>query len=296
MADHQNINAIIMAAGMSTRFVPLSLEQPKALLELNGERLIERQIRQIRESGITDITVVTGYMAEKFDYLQKKHDVQIVYNHDYQTKNNHSSLYAARHKLKDTFICSADNYFTENIFTDRPKYSYYAAEYSEQYTDEWCMETDKNCMITGVRIGGENCLYMKGHVFLTRAFTQRLIPLLEKAYDDPGCCDLFWEDIYIRHIHEFELYARQYTPGIIYEFDSLSELLSFSPDYPLEKKSRWISYLCRKFQTTADRLGDFFPLKKNGIVTGFSCIYNGITYSFSEMEDDINEQRNESEQ
>lgn len=44
-----NKNAIIMAAGMSSRFAPLSLETPKALLNVKGEIMIERQIRQLRK-------------------------------------------------------------------------------------------------------------------------------------------------------------------------------------------------------------------------------------------------------
>ena len=53
-------NAIIMAAGLSSRFAPLSYEKPKGVLTVRGEVLIERQIRQLREAGITDITVVGG--------------------------------------------------------------------------------------------------------------------------------------------------------------------------------------------------------------------------------------------
>ena len=34
-------NAIIMAAGTSSRFAPLSYERPKALIEVKGEILIE---------------------------------------------------------------------------------------------------------------------------------------------------------------------------------------------------------------------------------------------------------------
>ena len=48
-------NAVIMAAGMSTRLAPLSYETPKALLNVHGEVLIERQIRQLREAGIEEI-------------------------------------------------------------------------------------------------------------------------------------------------------------------------------------------------------------------------------------------------
>ena len=45
-------NAIIMAAGTASRFAPLSYERPKALIEVKGEILIERQIRQLMEAGI----------------------------------------------------------------------------------------------------------------------------------------------------------------------------------------------------------------------------------------------------
>ena len=56
-------NAIIMAAGVSSRFAPLSYESPKALTEVRGEILIERQIRQLHEAGIHDVYVIVGYMA-----------------------------------------------------------------------------------------------------------------------------------------------------------------------------------------------------------------------------------------
>ena len=45
-------HAVILAAGAATRFVPLSLEQPKGLYEVNGKRLIDRQIEQLQEAGV----------------------------------------------------------------------------------------------------------------------------------------------------------------------------------------------------------------------------------------------------
>ena len=47
LAPHKVDNAIMMAAGMSTRFVPISLEKPKGLLVVKNEVLIERQIEQL---------------------------------------------------------------------------------------------------------------------------------------------------------------------------------------------------------------------------------------------------------
>ena len=42
-------NAIILAAGFGMRMVPINWTTPKALLELHGERLIERLIRQLHD-------------------------------------------------------------------------------------------------------------------------------------------------------------------------------------------------------------------------------------------------------
>ena len=70
-------NAVIMAAGTSSRFAPLSYERPKGLITVKGDVLIERQIRQLKESGINDITVVKGYKAEEFQYLKEKFGIQL---------------------------------------------------------------------------------------------------------------------------------------------------------------------------------------------------------------------------
>lgn len=54
-------NAVILAAGLSSRFAPISYEKPKGLLKVRGEILVERQIRQLQDAGISNITVVVGY-------------------------------------------------------------------------------------------------------------------------------------------------------------------------------------------------------------------------------------------
>ena len=71
-------NAIILAAGFGMRMVPINLTTPKALIEVNGEPLIERTIRQLHEAGVTDITVVVGFMKEQFEYLMDEYGVDLV--------------------------------------------------------------------------------------------------------------------------------------------------------------------------------------------------------------------------
>ena len=73
-------NAIIMAAGASSRFAPLSYEMPKALIPVRGEVLIEREIRQLKEAGVPEIILVVGYRKEQFAYLADKFGVKIIDN------------------------------------------------------------------------------------------------------------------------------------------------------------------------------------------------------------------------
>lgn len=87
-------NAVILAAGSASRFIPLSLEQPKALYEVKGERLIERQIQQLLDAGIDDITIVLGYKKEMFQYLKDKYPVKFVFNPSYNIKNNIESIWS----------------------------------------------------------------------------------------------------------------------------------------------------------------------------------------------------------
>ena len=182
------MNAIIMAAGMSSRFAPLSYEKPKGLLVVKGEVLIERQIRQLQEAGITDITVVVGYMKEQFFYLEDKFGVQIVINEDYYRYNNISTLIRVLDRIDETFICSSDNYFSENVFLEKPVSTYYSAEYAEGQTEEYCLTTNAEDIITNVTIRGKDAWYMIGHVYFDRPFSVSFCEILRNEYEKSAEC------------------------------------------------------------------------------------------------------------
>lgn len=229
-------NAIIMAAGTSSRFAPISYEKPKALIEVNGEILIERQIRQLVEVGIDEIIIVTGYMAEQFDYLKDKFGVTLVYNPEYQSRNNNGSIYVVRDYLKNSYICSSDNYFVENPFDINVEESYYSSIYVSGRTDEWCIN-EHDGWIKDVVIGGKDSWVMLGHVFWSNEFSDRFKCILEKEYDLPETKNKLWETIYIDHINEFRLKIQKYPSDFIFEFDSLDELRVFDSSYINNTKS-----------------------------------------------------------
>lgn len=231
LAPYKVDNAVIMAAGLASRFAPLSDTIPKPLLRVKGEILIERQIRQLQEAGIPEIYVVVGYKKEMFTYLTDKYGVHLLENPDYAVRNNHSSIYAARHILGNSYICSSDNYFMENVFEPYVYRSYYAASYAQGSTEEYCLSTDINGLITDVSVGGSDSWYMMGHVYWNREFSSRFVEFLEMEYDLPETRQMYWENIYMNHIRQLPLYIRRYSEGIVREFDSLKELCKFDPSY-----------------------------------------------------------------
>ena len=223
-------NAIIMAAGTASRFAPLSYEKPKALIEVRGEVLIERQIRQLREAGIEEVVVVTGYKAEQFEYLKDKYGVVLINNPYYLTRNNNSSIYAAREYIKNSYICSSDNYFITNPFESDVDESYYSAVYMEGDTGEWCISEDDG-WIKDVKVGGQDSWVMLGHVFWSESFSRYFLHILEDEYELPETADKLWETIYIEHINELPMKIRKYPADFIFEFDTLDELREFDTSY-----------------------------------------------------------------
>lgn len=230
-------NAIIMAAGTSSRFAPLSYEQHKAMTVVRGEVLIERQIRQLKEAGVPKVCLVTGYKAEQFDYLVPKFGVELIHNPSYLERNNNGSIWAVRDVLANSYLCSADNYFCENPFEAEVDGAYYAAEYADGPTAEWCMTEDATGRITGVTVGGANAWYMMGHTFWSEEFSRTFLRILKAEYDLPQTAGKLWETIFMEHLDELEMRVRHYAPGVIFEFDTLDELRAFDPTYVDDTRS-----------------------------------------------------------
>lgn len=274
-------NAIIMAAGMSSRFAPLCYESPKGLLNVKGEKLIEREILQLKEVGIEAITLVAGYMSEKMLYLAEKFGIDIVVNEDYFRFNNTSSLILVTEKLKNTYICSSDNYFPKNPFEKYVYRAYYSAVYQEGETDEYCIDLDENDRIKGVTIGGKDAWIMLGHVFFNRDFSSKFSKLLKDEYHEQTVRDNLWETFYIRHLKELDnMYIRRYDIEDIKEFDSLEELRAFDERYISNSGSEVFKNICNILKCNEEEIKDIKPIKNKMTSTSFEFNYNGVHYVY----------------
>lgn len=102
------MKAIILAAGRGSRMNKLTQDRPKCLVELHGRSLLNIQINTLREAGISDIGIVTGYKRE----LLTDRGLVEFHNSRWQQTNMVSSLEAAKVWLEsDTCIISYSDIF-----------------------------------------------------------------------------------------------------------------------------------------------------------------------------------------
>lgn len=275
-------NAVIMAAGTSSRFAPLSYEIPKALITVKGEVLIERQIRQLIEAGINEIIVVVGYKKEFFYYLKEKFGVIIVENNDYNKRNNQSSIFAAKDYLKNTYICSADNYFPNNPFKSVVEFPFYSVMYSKAYTDEWCVHTDNKGYIDNVTVGGSHSWYMIGHVFWNNEFSNKFLQILNDEYNLPETKDKLWETIYSEHLDILKLKIEKYQKDYIFEFDSLDELRKFDASYITDTHSKILKTISKDINCEESEITEINVLKSSDKISavGFTFKVNPKKYEY----------------
>ena len=265
LLPHKVDNAVIMAAGLSSRMAPFAFETPKGLISVKGEVLIERQIKQLRDVGITDITVVVGYMKEKFFYLEEKYRVKILVNENYYKFGTASTIMVAEKELKNTYICYADNYYTENIFEAYAYQSFYAGKYfSNKVTNlEFAASFNKQNRINDVTIGTENFWGLCGQTYFTRDFSEKFLNYLRVEYENPNTRAGHWETVYLKHIKSLDLYIKKYPPNILYEFDSLVDLKEFDPYYIDNVDSNFIRHIISVFNCSKREITQIEPIKEN---------------------------------
>ena len=101
---------VILGAGQGKRLLPLTVDVPKALLDIHGRSLIARQIDAFLECGLREFVVVTGFGAEvmetALEALAAKLGVEIrtVFNPFYAVADNLASCWMARAEMDGDFV------------------------------------------------------------------------------------------------------------------------------------------------------------------------------------------------
>ncbi len=274
-------SAVILAAGSATRFVPLSLELPKGLYEVKGERLIERQIQQLQEAGISEITVVVGYKKDQFFYLEEKYGVRLVFNPAYNMKNNIESLRVAREYMGNSYLCVCDSYFIENPFHQFEYRSFYAGFSTDQEENEMYAHVDATGRIIEMEKQLNGGLMLLGHVFWKKDFTKRFFDLVDRDRDIGAYSNQFWEWIVKDNLSQLPpFYFKEYTPYSIHEFDYFEQLRAFDTGYLNHSHSDILRNIKLVFRCDEEDITDFRTISEGLTNTSFIFGIDGMDYIY----------------
>lgn len=218
------MRAIILAAGMGTRLRPLTNDTPKSLIKVNGEPMAERQIRFLKEKGIDDIIVVTGYLPEKFEYLKEKYGVKIVHNDKYDVYNNVYTMYLVRDYLKDAYVTEADVYMVRNYFEEDIKESTYFGAHKENFENEWMLVFNEENKVEEIQVCSGNGYIMSGVSYWTEKDGEFIKGRLEEAINSGDFKNLYWDDIVKNNLQSLNIHIRKISGGDCFEIDSVEDL------------------------------------------------------------------------
>lgn len=265
-------NAILLAAGYGMRMIPIQQERPKALLCVRGEKLIERQIRQLQEVGIRNITIVVGFMKEKFDYLIDLFGVKLVVNPLYYRKNNLASLALVRDQIANTYVLPCDLYCAQNPFSTSELYSWYLMSDLPDAESDVRINRKKEIVKTA---RGEG-LSMVGISYLCGEDADRVRANLA-AYDrNPRFDDCFWEEALYEKNKMF-VQARQVSAGDVIEINTFEELRAID-DTSSHLHSDALSLIASCLHCKEAELSEIQVLKKGMTNRSFSFTCRGDKY------------------
>lgn len=228
--------AIIMAAGVGSRMRPVTLEVPKPLVKVNGQRMIDSVICGLHKNGIYDIYIVVGYLKDQFKKLQQEYTgIKLIDNPYYNSCNNISSLYVARDHLEETMILDGDQIiYNPAILRPEFEYSGYNSVWTEKSTDEWLQEVEngvvKNCSRTGGKKGWQ--LYSISRWTLEDG--QKLKKHLEREFEIKKNCQIYWDDVpMFCYRDEYQLGIFEMDKKDVIEIDSFAELIKIDKHYEM---------------------------------------------------------------
>lgn len=162
------MNAVILAAGLSSRISSVTNGLPKCLLRFGERTILDFQIQSLFSSGIAKLAIVTGFGQHHIvehvlrQHSDKRESIEFIFNPQFATTNNIYSLWLAREWVRGApFIClNADVLFHPKILLP---VMHKAADITVIIDEQWRDETMK------VITRGQNVLAMSKQISRSEA-------------------------------------------------------------------------------------------------------------------------------
>ncbi|MCI8333515.1 MAG: phosphotransferase [Lachnospiraceae bacterium] len=273
VAENSPRRAVILADGPGMRMAPINAEISKGMLEIKGEVLIERTIRQIQEKGIYNIMIVVGFMKEQYEYLIDKYQVKLAVNPFYAKKNNWYSLYLVREHLENAYIVPCDIWCENNVFRTKELYSWYLVQGRKVKESNICLSSRGQLSFVKDQEAG-NALV--GIAYLNAEAAEVVKMRLEQMAKNRNCDHCFWEET-LKNGNKFLVYGKEdkeQSARKINTYEDLRELDSSAKHL----KSDIVNLIAQVFCTETEEIKDIEVLKKGMTNRSFQFVYRNKKY------------------
>lgn len=232
--------AIILAAGMGLRLNPVTNNNPKCLIDVNGKSILKRELECLEQNGIKETVIVIGYMAEKIVDVIGGHfgkmKIGYIENRLFNKTNNIYSLWRAKEQLKDGCVLIEGDVVFENeiltnlLNTDKDKSYWVVDKFSEGMNG--CILTTRNngseiqsinIVRGGIKDINPNCFKSVGVLKLTPEFCFLFTHLLDH-YIRKGVVGVYYDIVLADHINGCKIYACPTNGLKWFEIDDANDL------------------------------------------------------------------------
>ena len=263
MGDREEMQAIILAAGMGKRLQKLTKNNTKCMVEVNGITLVERLLRMLDRKNLSRIVFVVGYEGQKLiDYIDTlgiKTPIEYIDNPIYDKTNNIYSLALAGDKLtsEDTLLFESDIIMEESLIDcliEDPRENLALVDKYASWMDGTCMVLDSDDNIVDFIPGkylnydDKDSYYKTVNIYkFSKEFsTNTYLPFLD-AYRKAMGVNEYYESVIklIAMLDTKELKAKRLEKGVWYEIDDVQDLNIAESLFPNSDKERYDRIMSR---------------------------------------------------
>lgn len=222
------MNAIILAAGLGSRFKDITKKTHKALLPIENIPNIERTIRFLKEANIDDIYIVTGHLSEQFQYLEEKYQCKLVHNPKYSEYNNIYSFYLVNDVFGDSYMIDSDVVLFDNIFdNDKLEDShYFTIPRPKSENKEWIPIVGNDGKVVEMEISNREDYSLLGISFWKQSDAEIIKQKMKSEFlageklENPK---LYWDDIPISLLSQLNIEVIKKSLSEAYEIDNIDD-------------------------------------------------------------------------
>lgn len=224
--------AVIMAASFDANLIPVTVNTPKAMMKINGKRIIERTFELLEKAEIDEVFVITGHSVEVFDIIKPKYpNVTFISIERFSEPSTVAAVMTIKEFIKNAYVIDGGIWINNQDLIRKYEHdTCYAGTYVES-TKNWCYDVERD-IVRGIKIGGEKTYEITGISYWTEEDGKNLSACLTKANNTPDGRKTDWEEIPLTMFKDdFTVNIRPCNIGDTTEFNSIADVVKIDASY-----------------------------------------------------------------